>query len=179
MLKISWNCVGYVDRSKVRTVCISPLTCTHQEILVFIFSCDRAALRTLLSVCLSVRKVNIAEVKPQFSCFQTVSPPWIHKCRLSDAHSLRELIRGAILFFEGHLSKFKVTWGKMPILTERFLTVTQVCIHRWLWNDAQSLTWYRRGTLFAFQCHLWKIKATRDKKITIFDSNSNFKFFIQ
>ena len=33
---------------------------------------------------------------------------------------------------------------------QRFGTVTPVWIHRWIWNDAQSLT-YRRGTLLFFK----------------------------
>ena len=38
---------------------------------------------------------------------------------------------------------------KLPILTliERFRTVTSVLMHRWIWNDAQSLMYYRRGAL--------------------------------
>ena len=46
------------------------------------------------------------------------------------------------IVFQGHPSNFKVTWDqKLPILTwiERFRTVTPVWIHRWIWNDAQSL----------------------------------------
>ena len=44
--------------------------------------------------------------------------------------------------FQGHPSNFKVTQDKKsPILTriECFRTVTSVSIHRWIWNDAQSL----------------------------------------
>ena len=47
-------------------------------------------------------------------------------------------------------SNFKVTGdNKSLILTriERFRTVTLVWIHRWLWNDAQSLKQHRRGAL--------------------------------
>ena len=46
------------------------------------------------------------------------------------------------IVFQGHRSNFKVTRDrKLPILTriERFRTVTSVLIHRWIWNDAQSL----------------------------------------
>ena len=56
--------------------------------------------------------------------------------------------------FQGHLSNFKVTRdNKSPILTriERFRTVTLVWIHRWLWNDAQSLKQHRRGALLFFK----------------------------
>ena len=54
------------------------------------------------------------------------------------------------LVFQGHLSIFKVTQDKKsPILTlfEHFRTVTLVWVHRWLWNDAQSLKQPRAGVL--------------------------------
>ena len=58
--------------------------------------------------------------------------------------------------FQGHPSNFKVTQDKkLPIFTriECFRTVTQVW-HQWLWNDAQSLMWYRRGApLFSKVIH--------------------------
>ena len=46
------------------------------------------------------------------------------------------------IVFQGHPSNFKVIRDKkLLILTriERFRTVTPVWIHRWIWNDAQSL----------------------------------------
>ena len=46
------------------------------------------------------------------------------------------------IVFEGHPSNFKVTQlKKESILTQirRFRTVTPVCIHQWLQNDARSL----------------------------------------
>ena len=58
------------------------------------------------------------------------------------------------IVFQGHPSNFKVTRdNKLPIWTriERFRTVTIVWIHRWLWNDAQSLKQHRRGALFFFK----------------------------
>ena len=54
------------------------------------------------------------------------------------------------IVFQGHQSNFKVTRDrKSPISTriERFRTVTPAWIHRWLWNDAQCLMWYRRVAL--------------------------------
>ena len=56
--------------------------------------------------------------------------------------------------FQGHPSNLKVTRdNKSPILTriERFRTVTLVWIHRWLWNDAQTLKQHRRGALLFFK----------------------------
>ena len=55
---------------------------------------------------------------------------------------------------QGHPSNFKVTRDKKsPILTwiEHFRTVTSVWIHPWIWNDAQSLMWLRRGALLFFE----------------------------
>ena len=48
--------------------------------------------------------------------------------------------------FQGHTGQ-----KKSPFLTqiERFRTVTPVWIHRWLWNDAQSLNQHRRGVLLS------------------------------
>ena len=54
------------------------------------------------------------------------------------------------IVFQDRPSNFKATRdNKSPILTwiERFRTVTLVWIHRWLWNDAQSLKQQRRGAL--------------------------------
>ena len=49
--------------------------------------------------------------------------------------------------YQGHTAK------KSLILTriEGFRTETSVWIHRWLWNDAQSLKQYRRGALLFFE----------------------------
>ena len=46
--------------------------------------------------------------------------------------------------FQGHTGQ-----KKSPTLTriEYFKTLTPVWIHQWIWNDAQSLTYYRRGAL--------------------------------
>ena len=55
-----------------------------------------------------------------------------------------------------------------PILTriERFWTVNPVWIHQWLWNDAQSLAWYRRSALLFFKV-INPISVTRAEKLTI------------
>ena len=63
--------------------------------------------------------------------------------------------------FQGHTQD-----KKLLILTRivRFQTVNQVLIHQWIWNDAQSLTLSRRGTVLFFEVihqiwrsHGWKI----------------------
>ena len=141
------------------TVCLS--VCPSR-----LFSCDQAALRTVISVCLSVRlsvtpfsqcsshciimkfsgvitndrsdvhtkvqgqrsKVKVKEIMTPFSCFQTITPVWIHIWWWNDAQSLMLLRRGALLFFKAIL---EFTDG--------------------LWNDAQSLKQHRRGALLFFK----------------------------
>ena len=46
-------------------------------------------------------------------------------------------------------SKVKVTEVKTQL--SRFQTVTPVWIHGWLWNDAQSFRWHRRGAPLFFK----------------------------
>ena len=42
-------------------------------------------------------------------------------------------------------------------------TITPVWIHQWLWNDAQSLKWYRRGALMFFKviCQISRSHGTQ------------------
>ena len=73
------------------------------------------------------------------------------------------------IVFQGHLSNFKVAQDKKsPIFTRigRFRTVTPVWIHGWLWNDAQSLMWYRRGALLSFNV-IHQISRSQGKKKTL------------
>ena len=87
-------------------------------------------------------KVKVTEVMTPLGRFRTVTPVWIHILRWNDAYSLMLIRRGALLFFQGQPSNFKVTRLKKPsTLTQigRFRTVTPVWIHQWLRNDAQSL----------------------------------------
>ena len=63
---------------------------------------------------------------------------------------LEAILKRCPIVFQGHPSNFKVTrYKKLPILIQivYFRTVTPVYIHPWLWNDAQSLMWNRRGVL--------------------------------
>ena len=79
--------------------------------------------------------------------FRTVTPVWIHWWLWNEPQNLKQHRRG-VLLFRCHPCSFKVTRDKKsPNLTqiERFRTVTQVWIHWWIWNDAQSLMLYRRG----------------------------------
>ena len=76
-------------------------------------------------------------------------------------------------FFQGHQSNFKVTRDrKSPISTSigRFRSVTPVWIHRWLWNDAQCLMWYRRVLLLFFKV-IHQISRSRGQQNAKFDPN--------
>ena len=68
-------------------------------------------------------------------------------------HRVWTTIEEVFYFFQCHPSNFKVTRDKKsPLLNqiERFRTATPVWIHPWLWNDARSLTQYKRGALLFF-----------------------------
>ena len=90
-----------------------------------------------------------------------------HWCLWNDAKSLKQHGKGVILFprpstkFQGHAGQ------KMPISTRIgcFRTVTPVWIHRWTWNDAQSLKWYREGALLFFEAIRQIGRSHRLKKI--------------
>ena len=100
----------------------------------FYFSCDQAALRTLISVRLSVHP--------------SVTPFWQCSC-----HCIILKFSGVITIEgcdihakgQGQRSKVKVTEVMTPF--SHFRTVTPVWIHIWCWNDAQSLMLHRRGAL--------------------------------
>ena len=84
-------------------------------------------------------EVKVTEVKTQISCFRTVTLAWIHICWRNDVQGLICHRRWALSFsrssikFQGH------TGQNISTQFGHFWTVTPVWIHRWLWNDAQSL----------------------------------------
>ena len=92
-----------------------------------IFSCDQAALRTPLSVYLSVTPFSLCSchrIIMKFSGVITIDKSNVHA------------------WGQGQRSKVRVTRDKKsPILTQigRFRTVTPIWIYQWLRNDAQSL----------------------------------------
>ena len=108
--------------------------CDGLALIGDIFSCDQAALRTLLSVCLSVR-------------------PSILPISLCSHHRIIRKFSGVITIDrrdlqargQGQRSKVKVTEVMTPL--SRFRTVTPVWIHIWWWNDTHSLMLLRRGAL--------------------------------
>ena len=105
-----------------------------------VISCDQAAYRTLISVCLSVRP---SVCHTFFIMF------------LSSYH--HEIFRTEVITIgrrdvhakgQGQRSKVKVTEVMTPF--SRFRTVTLVWTHIWQWNDAQCLMLLSRGALLFF-----------------------------
>ena len=110
--------------------------------MIYIFSCDQAAIWLVQSVRLSVRP----SVRPSVTPFS----PCSHHCIIlkfsgfitndkSDVHAKGQRQR----------SKVKVT--EVNTQLNRFRTVTPVWIHIWWQNDAYSLTMLRRGALLFFK----------------------------
>ena len=68
--------------------------------------------------------------------------------------------------FKGHTGK------KSPILTQIlvFMDCNSVWIQRWLWNDAQSLMWYRKGAPLFFKV-IHQISRSHSPKNWWFESN--------
>ena len=96
-------------------------------------------------------KVKVTEVTNSFRIFRTLTPVWIHQWLENHEQSLKQLGRGALLFFKV-ISRSHGT-KKLPIFTrtERFRTNAPTLIQWWLWNDAQSLKQHRRGALLFFK----------------------------
>ena len=70
---------------------------------------------------------------------------------------------------QGHPANFKVNFD--PI--ERFRTAAPFWTHRWLRNDAQSLTWYRKSALFFYKV-IHQISRSCGTKTANFDPNWAF-----
>ena len=89
----------------------------------------------------------------------------IHKAWCSIEEVLCCFPRSSIKF-QGHKGK------KSPISTriERFQSVTSAWIHRWIWNDTQSLMQYRRGALLFFKV-IHQISRSHGLKNRWFGSN--------
>ena len=106
------------------------------------FSCNQAALRTLLSVCLSV--------------YPSVCPSVCHTFLTMFLSSYHQNFQEILLLpdvmsmqGQGQRSKVKVTEVMTPL--SRFRTVIPLWINIWRWHDAQSLILLRRGALLFFK----------------------------
>ena len=87
----------------------------------------------------------------------------------NDAQSFKGHTRGAI-FFQGHLSNFKVTRAKEAAIWlwfERFQKTTPIWIHGWLKNYTLCFYEHGRGAMLLFLGHLSNHKVTQSEKLMI------------
>ena len=79
---------------------------------------------------------------PQFECFQTITPLWIHRWLWNDAQSLEVALKRCPIVFQGHLSNFKVRRDRKSqgffYLNLEFPECNSSLIHWWPGNDTQD-----------------------------------------
>ena len=127
---------------------------TTYLILRHIFSCDQAALRTLLLVRPSIRLLARPSVRLSVCLSVCLSVTPFSQC---SHHRIVMKFSGVITNDrcdghaknQGQRSKVKVT--KVKIRCRRFRTVTPVWIHIRRWIDAHCLIWLRAGALLFFK----------------------------
>ena len=106
-----------------------------------LFSCDRAELWMVQSVCLSVRPSVCPSV---CHTFLTMFPSSYH----------HEIFRSYYQWQKWRpckRSRSKVKVTEVTTQLNRFRTVTRVWIHIWWWDDAYSLIMLSRGALLFFK----------------------------
>ena len=120
---------------------------------------------------------NKSPILTRIQRFGIVTPLLIHPWLWNDAQSLISYRRGPLMFMKviHQVSRSHGIKIKSPILTriQRFRTVTQVWIHPWLWNDAESLILYIRGALLFFKV-IHQVSCSHGTKVTHFDPNLAF-----
>ena len=124
---------------------------------LLIFSCDQAALRTLISVRPSVRPSVCPSVCHSFLTM------FLSSYHLEIFRSYYHLQTWCPC--KRSRSKVKVT--EVMTSFSRFRTVTPVWIDIWRWNDAQSLILLRRGALLCFKviCHISRPHGSKNRRI--------------
>ena len=110
----------------------------------YVLSCDQAALRTLisirLSVCLSVRpSVRLSQLFDN-------APVIVSSRKFQELLPLTDVISMQKVKVRDQKSRSQRSWDQFS----RFETVTRVWIHIWWWNDAKSLMLLKRGALLFF-----------------------------
>ena len=166
-IRYSWQCLCYVlilsMRERSLCICDTAISESRRPWIMFnknktwisrgvwnaVFSCDEAALRTLLSVCPSVTPFSLCShhrFTIKFSGVITIA--------ISDVHAK----------CKGQISKVKVTDFK--ILFSRFQTVNPVWIHIWQWTGGKILMWHRRCGISFFKVIR---QISRSHKIGDFD----------
>ena len=119
--------------------------------------------------------LKIVEFDPDWAfpdCNSSLNSPIAKKWCLK----LEVALKRCPMVFQGHSSNFKVTWLiKSSNLTQigRFRTLSQVWIHQWLRNDAQSLKLHWSGAPFVFKV-IYQISRSYGSKILEYDPNWAF-----
>ena len=124
----------------------------------------RCALLFLKVICQILRS---RETKKIFDFDPNWAFPSLLQFEFTDVYEMMLNRTGALLFSKVLCQILRSQGTKKLLISTRiesFRTVTPGWIHPWLWNNAQSLTWYRRGALLfirssiKFQGHTgWKI----------------------
>ena len=109
-----------------------------------IFSCDKAALWMVLSVCPSIRPSVCPFVTPFSLCSHHLIIMKFSGVITNDKRTCKVFAKG-----RGQRSKVNVTEVKTQL--NRFRCVTPVWIHIWWRNDAQCLMLLKRGALLFFK----------------------------
>ena len=125
------------------------------------FSCDQAALRTLISVFLFACPTVRPSVTPFWQCS-------CHRIILKFSGVITIDRRDVHAKGQGQRSKVKVT--EVMTTFNRFRTVTPVWIHIWRWNDPHSLMLLRRGARLFFKA-IRQISWSHGLKIVDFYPN--------
>ena len=115
-------------------------------IVIFIFSCDQAALQMVFSVRPSVRM----SVRPSVCLSVTPFSPCSHHRIIMKFSGVITMVKSDVhAKGQGQRSKVKVT--EVNTQLSRFRTLTPVWIHIWQWNHAHSWKQHRRGALLIFK----------------------------
>ena len=131
-----------------------------------VFSCDQAALRTLLSICPSVRPSARPSIRllHLFHCSH-------HRIILKFSGVITNDRCDVHAKGQGQRSKVKVTEVMTPL--SRFRTITPVWSHIWRWNDAQSWCCLEEVPYCISRSSV-KFQGHTAKKIIDFDQNWAF-----
>ena len=85
---------------------------------------------------------------------------------LSSIEQVPYFLSRSSIKFQGHTGQKITNFAQI----ERFWTVTAVWIHHWVWNDAQSLMYFRRGALMFFVVihQIWRSQAIKSLRFALF-----------
>ena len=91
------------------------------------------------------------QILPQFGCFQTVTPVWIHRQLWNDAQSLKWHRRGTLLFSKVIHQNIRTHEAKNEEFCSSFSVSSPIWIHGWLWNDTHRFQEHGGGVLLLLE----------------------------